>query len=222
MKLYCDPISTTSRPILLFLAEHPLPVAVETVSLFAGQHQAPEYAAINPNQAVPTLVDDGFVLTEASAILKHLADSVGEAYPKAPQARARVNQLMDWFNTGLYRDFGYNYVYPQVLPDYRFENPATQADVLARGEARGARWLSILDTYWLSGAGFLCGDEPTIADFLGASYVTLADWVGYDLSAYPNVTRWLRAIRARPSWDQVHGPWNALVAQLRQPAAQPA
>jgi len=223
MKLYFDPISTTSRPVLLFLSEHPaVQVERQVVSLFAGEHQAPAYAAVNPNQAVPTLVDDDFVLTECSAILKHLAEDAGAAYPKAPRARARVNQLMDWFNTGLLRDFGYNLVYPQVLPDQGFDNPATQADVLARGAARAQKWLAVLDQHLLGQAGYLCGDEPTIADFMGASYVTLADWIGYDLSPYPNVTRWLAAVRARPSWEAVHGPWNALTAQLRRPAAQPA
>jgi glutathione S-transferase len=222
MKLYYDPISTTSRPIVLFLAEHPLPVELSTVSLFAGENQEPAYAAINPNQAVPTLVDGDFVLTESSAILKHLAELAGAAYPKAPQARARVNQLMDWFNTGLYRDFGYNLIYPQVLPDYRFDNPATQADVLARAAQRAAKWLRILDTCYLAEAGYLCGDEPTIADYLGACYVTLGDWIGYDLSPYPNVSRWLKAMRARPSWDATHGAFDALVAQMRQPEPQPA
>jgi glutathione S-transferase len=222
MKLYYDPISTTSRPILLLLAEHALPVDLETVSLFAGAHRDPGYAEINPNQAVPVLADGEFVLTESSAILKHLADLAGAAYPKAPQARARVNQLMDWFNTGLYRDFGYNFVYPQVLPDYRFENPTTQAEVIARGAERAARWLGVLDRCYLSQAGYLCGDEPTIADYMGVSYVTLADWIGYDLSPWPNVVRWVRAMRARPSWAATQQAFEGLAAQARQPEPQPA
>lgn len=221
MKLYLDPISTTCRPLLMFLYDHPLPVEIAPVSLFAGEHLAPGFAAINPNQAVPVLTDGDHTLTESSAILKHLADRAGDVYPPEPAARARINQWMDWFNTGLYRDLGYNFVYPQILPQYRFDNPQTQADVLARGATGAAKWLAILDDA-LGESAFLGGAEPSIADYLGASYVSLADWVGFDLGAYPDVVRWLAAMRARPCWEDTHGPWNALVAQLNAARLQSA
>lgn len=220
MKLYLDPISTTCRPLLLFLYDHPQPVEIVPVSLFAGEHLTPEFAAMNPNQAVPVLADGDQVITEGSAILKHLAEG-SAAYPSEPAARARINQWMDWFNTGLYRDLGYNFVYPQTVPQYWFANPQTQADVLARGAANAAKWLAILDDA-LAGTPFLAGEEPSIADYLGASYVSLGDWVGFDLSPYANVVRWLEALRTRPCWEDTHGPWTAFVAQLNAARLQSA
>jgi glutathione S-transferase len=124
---------------------------------------------------------------------------------------------MDWFNTGFYRDFGYGLVYPQILPDYRYDG--AQAEVLRRAEARSRRWLEILDTLWLGRSAFLCGEAVTIADLFGAAYVSIGDWIGYDLSPYPNVVRWLAAMRARPSWTASHEAWNGLVANLREPQA---
>src|SRR4051812_27597816 len=101
MQIYLDPISTTSRGVLLFLAEHSMTVEIVPVSLFQGEHLAPAYAVLNPNKAVPTLKDGDFVLSECSAILKYLADACGSpAYPADLRRRARVNQAMDWFNTG--------------------------------------------------------------------------------------------------------------------------
>ena len=222
MKLYMDSASTTCRPIAMFLADHPLAVEIVPVNLFAGEHQAEAFLAINPNGAVPVLVDGDFVLTEGSAILKHLADLAGAAYPTEPKARARTNQWMDWFNTGLYRDLGYNLVYAQVLPHYRFEAPATQADVTARGAERAAKWLAILNDHGLAEGAFLGGDAPSIADYLGASYVTLGDWIGMDFAPYPNVTRWLTAMRARPCWTTTHQAFDGLVAQIRSALAQAA
>lgn len=222
MKLYADPVSTTCRPILMFLHDHPLDVELVTVSLFAGENQAEAYAAINPNRAVPALVDGDFVLTEGSAILKYLAEIAGAAYPAEPRARARTHQWMDWFNTGLYRDLGYNYVYALALPHYRFDNPTTQADTLARGAEKAAKWLGVLDRHGLADSVFLGGDEPSIADYLGASYVTLGDWIGMDYSPYPNVARWLTAMRARPCWTETHDAFDALVAQARAAQAEAA
>jgi glutathione S-transferase len=216
MKIYLDPISTTSRPILMFLAENDVKAEIVTVSLFQNEHKAPAYAKINPNLAVPALDDDGFVLTEGSAILKYLADKASSpAYPRDLKARARVNQMMDWFNTGFYRDHGYGLVYGQTLPDYAYANATTQADTSKRARERADKWLKVLNDVYLSGRPFLTGNEVTIADYMAASYVSIGDWIGFDLAPYPNVARWLKAMRGRPSWTSTHAAWNALVAQMR-------
>jgi glutathione S-transferase len=165
---------------------------------------------------VPTLQDGDFILTECSAILKYLAEQADSpAYPREPQARARVNEAMDWLNTGFYKDFGYGFIYPQAFPHHRFANPTTQANVIARNEQRAAAWFAILNDHWLNGRDFLCGADATIADYLGAAYVSIADWVGYDLSQYPNVVHWLSRMRERPSWQHTHDDWNALAAALQ-------
>ena len=223
MKLYADPVSTTCRAVLLYLAEHPMDVELVGVSLMAGEHQAPEFVRINPNKAVPVLVDGDFVLTEASAILKYLADLNGGAgYPTELRKRARVNQLMDWLNTGFYKDFGYGVVYCRTLPHMKYDSPQTENDVVANACDRAAAWLHILDTHWLAGQAFLGGQEPSIADYLGAAYVSIGDWVDFDISAYPNVVRWLNAMRARPSWSQVNGAWDGVTAYMRSQILQPA
>lgn len=218
MKIYLDPISTTSRPVLLFLQEHDVPAEVVPVALFKGEHQSADYAALNPNKCVPALKDGDFVLTESSAILKYLADKAGSpTYPRDLQARARVNAMMDWFNTGFYRDHGYGVVYPQVFPHIRFENPVVQDGVIARGQEGAARWLTILNDYWLPPGPYVCGGEISIADYFGACFVSLGDWVGFDTSPYPAVVAWLDRMKGRASWAQTHGAWDALTASLRAP-----
>jgi glutathione S-transferase len=145
------------------------------------------------------------VLTEASAILKYLAEKVGApTYPKELRQRARVNERMDWFNTGLYRDLGYGLIYPQCLPTYKRSDATVQSAVLdwARGKSRS--WLDILDKNLIGGSAFVCGGEITIADYLGACYLTLGDVVHLDYSPWRNVSRWLDTMKARPSWKRVN------------------
>ncbi|HWG35604.1 MAG TPA: glutathione S-transferase N-terminal domain-containing protein, partial [Gemmatimonadaceae bacterium] len=72
MKLYYHPVSTTSRPIVLFAAESDIDLDYQIVDLFTGEQYQPEYAAINPSRQVPVLEDGDFRLTESSAILKYL------------------------------------------------------------------------------------------------------------------------------------------------------
>lgn len=100
MKLYHHPISATSCTVMLFAAEYRIPLEMQVVDLFNGEHMQPPYAALNPSKLVPTLQDGNFILTECSAILKYLADKIDSpAYPKDLKRRARVNERMDWTNT---------------------------------------------------------------------------------------------------------------------------
>jgi glutathione S-transferase len=221
MKLYLEPAATTCRGVTLFAAEHDLPLELVHVDLFSGDNATPEFTAVNPNQRVPVLEHEGFRLTESSAILKYLAELTrSPAYPTALQARARVNEAMDWFNTGLYADLGYGAVYPQVLPDHRRANAAAQQDTLRRGYERGARWLRILDARLAAQDGdYVCGAEISLADYLGSAYVTLAELVAFDFSPYPFVRKWLGAMRARPAWDEVNAAFygwrSAALAQAK-------
>lgn len=66
-------MSTTSRPVLLLAADEGIALDYEVVDLFTGAHAQPEFTKVNPSQQVPVLDDDGFRLTENSAILKYLA-----------------------------------------------------------------------------------------------------------------------------------------------------
>ena len=203
MKLYYHPASTTCRPIMLLAAAEMIELDYQLVDLFTGENYQPAFTAINPNQAVPLLVDDNFQLTESSAILKYLADKFhAPSYPAELLARARVNERMDWFNTGLYRDLGYGLVYPQVLDSYKKGDDQAQRQHLAWSRAKAKHWLEILDRHLLSGkTRFVCGDTLTLADFMGACYVSLGDVIRIDYSAYPNITRWLADMKALPYWN---------------------
>lgn len=97
MKLYMHPLSTTSRPISLFLADNNIEIEEEVVDLMMGEHLKPPYSVINPNCLLPTLEDGDFRLTESSAILKYLAEKFeSAAYPKDLKQRARINEMLDW------------------------------------------------------------------------------------------------------------------------------
>jgi glutathione S-transferase len=206
MKLYYHPISTTSRPVMLFAAESRIPLEMKVVDLFTGEHVKPPYSALNPNKLIPTLEDGDFVLTENSAILKYLADKIDSpAYPKDLKKRARVNERMDWTSTQLCSDLVYALVYPQIFDSHKRRSDEAQSATLERGRERAAVWLKVLDEHVLgANNAYLCGDALTIADYHAASYVHLAEVIGSDLAAYPNVKRWLGRMKSLKSWSQTY------------------
>lgn len=217
MKLYHHPISTTSRPIMLFAAESGITLDMQVVDLFTGEHVQPPYAALNPSRLVPTLQDGDFVLTENSAILKYLADKVDSpAYPKDLKQRARVNERMDWTNTQLCLDLVYALVYPQIFDTHKRRSEEAQAATLQRGKERAQVWLKVLDENFLgAGSNFLCGDRITIADYHAAPYVALAEVIGSDLAAYPNLRHWLDRMKSLKSWPQVFEVIDGYAASLK-------
>lgn len=206
MKLYYHPVSTTCRPILLLAEESGIPLEFELVDLFTGAHLQEPYAVLNPNCQVPMLEDDDMRLTESSAILKYLADKVhSPAYPPDPGQRARVNEMMDWFNTGFYRDFGYGFVYPQLFPHHKRPDDRAHAGAISWGKEKTKSWLKVLDQHLIGpDKRWLCGSDITIADYFGAALLTVGEVTRLDYSAYPNITRWLGNMKARPSWTKVN------------------
>lgn len=206
MKLYMHPVSMTSRPVRLFIHENAIACEERLVDLMKGEHLQEPYASINPNRLVPMLEDGDLRLTESSAILKYLADKIDSpAYPKDLQKRAKVNEMMDWFNTNFYRDFGYGLAYPQIFPHHKRPTDDVQSATLAWGKERALTWLGILNDFWLgSKNAYLCGDQITIADYFGSCLVTLGEVIRCDFSQYPNIDRWLSNMKKLKSWPEIN------------------
>jgi glutathione S-transferase len=219
MKLYMHPVSTGARPVRLMIAEHAIPCEEVFVDLMAGAHHQPPYSDINPNKLIPMLEeDDGWRLTESSAILKYLADkhALRAVYPTGLRERARVNEAMDWVNTQFYRDFGYGLVYPQLFPHHKRRSDEAQGACIEWGQQGAERWLRVLDEHWIgTQKGYLCGDTVTIADYLGSGIVTVGELVGCDFAAYPNIRRWLGNIRQLRSWNEVNAIFESIAAGNR-------
>ena len=215
MKLYHHPVSTTSRPVVLFAHESGIELDYQVVDLFTGEQYQPAYEAINPSHQVPVLDDGELRLTESSTILKYLADKKGSpAYPTDPRKRAQVHERMDWFNTGFYRDFSYGFVYPQIFPFMRRPDDVVQAGTIAYGKEKALGWLKVLDQNLIGPRNsYLCGDAITIADHLGAIMTLGGEAIGLDFGPYPNIVRWLGNMKALKSWAKVNEAYYTYVVE---------
>lgn len=217
MKLYYHPASTTSRIVQQFAVDQGIELEYQVVDLFTGEHRQPEFVGINPSGLVPVLEDGDFRLTESSAIVKYLADKAASpAYPKDLKARARVNEMMDWFNANLYKDLGYGLIYPQTFPHHLRPSAEVQAGTLDWGRKKAESWLKILDESLIGpDKAYLCGDQITLADYLGAEMITAGELVHCSYAAYPNIRRWLGNMKALPSWRKVHETIDGFAASLK-------
>lgn len=216
MKLYFHPASTVSRMVMLFAAQEGIALDYVLVDLMAGAQHQPEYKAVNPNAMVPVLDDGGFVLTESAAILRYLAAKSGSsAYPADLQARARVDEAMAWFYGNYYKDFGYGLVYPQLFPHHKRRTDEAHAATIEWGQAKTLRWLGVLESHFLGrGDAFLCGGQPTLADYVGVEMVVIGELVGCKFADFPNIRAWIGRMKALPHWAEAHAAHEGFVASL--------
>lgn len=94
--LYQGSTSVCSVKVRLALAEKGLAYDSEVLDLQRGDQHRPEYAKLNPNEVVPTLVHDGKVVIESTLILEYLDEAfpAPPLMPAAPYARAGARLFM--------------------------------------------------------------------------------------------------------------------------------
>jgi glutathione S-transferase len=122
---------------------------------------APEFLALNPNAMVPVIQDGDFTLWESNSIIRYLANRYGDAacYPSEAQARARIDQWIDWQAADLNRAWSYPFM--ALVRN----SPAHQdAQALAAGCAQWAHFMGILDRQLAATGAFVAGERFTLAD----------------------------------------------------------
>jgi glutathione S-transferase len=68
--LYQGSTSVCSVKVRIALEEKGLAFEGEVLDLQRGDHHRPDYAKLNPNEVVPTLVHDGKTLIESTLIIE--------------------------------------------------------------------------------------------------------------------------------------------------------
>ncbi|MDP3651456.1 MAG: glutathione transferase [Rhodoferax sp.] len=92
--------------VFVTLREKGIAFAMETLDLQAGQHQQAAYREQSMTARVPTLVHQGFALSESSAISEYLEDqfpapAYAPVYPTDVRDRARARQIQAWLRSDL-------------------------------------------------------------------------------------------------------------------------
>jgi glutathione S-transferase len=155
------------------------------------QTRTPEYLALNPNGRVPTIDDDGFVLSESMAINLYLAKKHGKLYPADARNEALAWQWSFWETDRLDRQLTTYANNAFVLPEAQ-RNPA--AAKAAWDEIAPA--LDVLEIA-LGKAQWLAGSEFSIADLNVAAAMVRA--LAFDLGKWPHVHEWLHRCWDRPA-----------------------
>ena len=185
--------------ISIMLEECKLPYAMIPVNISAGEQFKPDFLKISPNNRMPAIVDpDGpggkpISVFESGAILQYLGRKTGKFYPADERARVKVDQWLFWQMGGLGPMAG-------QLNHFKHYARETLPYAIKRYEDEVNRLYGVMDQQ-LAENEFLAG-KYSIADMACVGWVNLWRRQGQDIEEFPNLKRWLEAVKARPAVER--------------------
>jgi glutathione S-transferase len=191
--LYCFAESGNAYRVALMLNLCGLDWEPRKVDFFGGETRTPEYRqALNEMGEVPVLEHGDKRLSQSGVILDYLSEQTGRFGAENDEER---REIWRWI---LFDNHKFNSSLGALRFLLRFaktgETPATE---FLRGRALGS--MQIVDSH-VAGREFILGERATIADLSMCGYLYFGDELSVDLSAYPNVQRWIDRIAALPGW----------------------
>lgn len=151
--------STYVRTVRLLLAEIGADYTLQSVNIFNGESQSPEYLKKHPFGKVPTIEVDGELLYETAAITQYL-DTVlaNHKYsPAEPMRQARMRQIMGIID---------GYLYAPAIGTIVIQRLTGKIDEVKLQEAIAPAKLALEAIESLvTPTPYLLGSEITIADF---------------------------------------------------------
>jgi glutathione S-transferase len=206
MKLHIAPPSPRAIKVVALKNNLGLDCEIRVLNFSTGDHTTPEFAALNPNQLMPVLEDDGFVLWESNAILQYLAAKKPERslWPSDPQRQADVLRWMSWEGAHWAPD-GCSILIRENLLKRIFGGGDPDPAEIARGQSEFHRFGGVLDGC-LKGRKWLTGNDLTIADYSVGAWMAVAQLAQYPLAKYTEINRWYAALSSQPGWKEAIVP----------------
>ncbi|WP_122739540.1 glutathione S-transferase family protein [Pseudomonas viridiflava] len=149
------------------------------------------FLKLNPNAMVPVIIDGDFVLWESNTIIRYLAAQYGgeHLYSRAPKARARVDQWMDWQSSDLNTSWTYAFM-SLARRSANFQD----ADAVAASLSMWSRHMQVLNSQLEKTGAYVAGEQFSLAD------------IAVGLS----VNRWFETPFEHPDLPAVNGYYERL------------
>ena len=182
--------------ISIMLEEIKLPYTIHPIDISQQEQFKPKFLKLNPNNKIPAIVDhDGpggkpISLFESGAILIYLAEKSGKLLPKNPRERAITLQWLMFQMGGLGPMLGqaHHFLhYAKKKIPYAIERYTNEAKRLY-----GVLNKHLRDSEYLA-------SKYSIADIAAFPWIEFHERQNIDLSDFPHVKRWHKAIAKRPA-----------------------
>jgi glutathione S-transferase len=199
LKLYDNPISGNCYKVRLLLNHLGIEYERITIDIFKDENKTLEFGKLNPNQKLPVIEDNNFLMWESNAILLYLGKKFSPNKYFSEQLD-RFGLISQWLF------FGKTTIDPALARARFITRFVTQEkpDDRELGSLRiaGESALQILEDQ-LKKNDFLAGSY-SIADIGCYPYVNMSEEGGVSLSPFLAVRSWCEQIRSQPGYISMY------------------
>jgi glutathione S-transferase len=244
LEVYHTDHSVCSQKVRVCLGEKGLDYVSKEIDIVGGEHQTPEYLALNPKAVVPTLVHDGRPIIDSTIINEYIDDTWPEPSlkPDDPYERQRMRQWTKRLDDKIhyetavitygiaFREMQLARLTPEEIKALQDRDPdpehrARRKEAMEKGmdsrffHAAVKLYKSFLDDMekTLSKQPWLAGKTYSLADTAYTAYITRVNNLRMIplLDERPHLKDWFERIRARPSYEAGIGRfWNPTKVRL--------
>ena len=195
MKVYFAPQSRAVRTVWL-LEEIGLNYELERFTLGQKEMRGPEYAKVNPNGRVPTLIDDDVTISESTAIAQYLGAKYAPELTAGPEDQ-NFAMYLQWLHyaEGMIMPPINNYVVETILlsPERRNDEIAARSMKLLN-RTLGAVESHMEDREFIAGTFNIC-------DTITGHSVIISRRLGADFSNFPNLSAYADRLEDRATFQ---------------------
>jgi glutathione S-transferase len=198
LTLYHAHLSRSVRPRAM-LEEIGVPYELRRVDLAAGEQLRPEFLALNPNGAVPVLVDGDLALWESAAICQYLADRFPEKHLAPPVGTPERARYYQWIH------FAMCTLEPPAVAVFLNTIQRPEAERIPRVAEEGKHQLvsvvRVVDQA-LEGRSWIVGERLSTADVVLGTTLAWAQMMGLVGAEAPHALAYLARLLARPAFQR--------------------
>ncbi len=201
MKLYNFFRSSASYRVRIAMALKGLSYDNASINLGKGEQHQASYGAVNPQEIVPTLEDNGRLITQSLAICEYLDETHPNPpiLPRDPAGRARVRALALAVACEIHPVVGKGQNY---LASALKASEEQRADWVRHFTTVGFKAIETLLANSKETGRFCHGDTPTIADAFIVPQVYNAQRAGIDLAQFPTIRRIYEECNKHPAFQK--------------------
>jgi len=193
--------SINVRKVLWLCQELQMPYELQQWGSGHRSTDTAEFRSLNPNLLVPVIRDGDFTLWESNTICRYLAAKAGrdDLLPGNPQARAGVEQWMDWQATELNNSWRYAFM-ALVRRSPEHADPTA----VAAGVHGWNRHMRLLDDRLRATQSYVAGPTFTLADIVLGLSTNRWLMTPMERPALPAVMEYYERLSQRPAF-MAHG-----------------
>ncbi len=186
------------------------------VKLHKGEHQTPEYQAMNPDAQVPLVLVDGNTLTQIVSICDWIDRSNPDAklLPTDSWPRAQALSQLAWMNNTAHPTFTH------VFMPHKFAvSEAACADIKAVGVGKFREHLRRVEGWAAKASPWMLGEHLSFHDAYAFTLLRWGGYAGIDPAGYPTLLAHVERVMAEAPVAAVLERERVKLDTYKKPAA---